>query len=73
MTYLDVDEVLAALDDVDVRSVDGLLVVFDAGRPIGGRAKDLRGESEFGREDEKITKTLTHFFLEGSFCVDCSL
>lgn len=41
-----VDEVLAVLDDVDVSAVDGLLVVFDAGRPVGGGAQDLREERE---------------------------
>lgn len=41
--YLDVDEVPAVLDGVDVGVVDGLLVVFDASGPIRGRAKDLRG------------------------------
>lgn len=38
---LDVDEVLAVLDDVDVGVVDGLLVVLDASRPISGRTQDL--------------------------------
>lgn len=41
--YLYVDVVAAVLDDVDVGVVDGLLVVFDAGGPVGGRAKDLTG------------------------------
>ena len=44
VSYLDVDEVLAVLDDVHVGVVDRLLVVFDAGRPIRGRAKDLRAD-----------------------------
>lgn len=34
--YLDVDEVLALLDHVDVGVVYGLLVVFNAGGPVGG-------------------------------------
>lgn len=33
---LDVDKVLAVLDDVDVSVVDGLLVVFDTSGPIRG-------------------------------------
>lgn len=41
--YLDVDVVAAILDDLDVGVVDGLFVVFDAGGPIRGRAKDLMG------------------------------
>lgn len=40
--YLYVDEVFAVLDDMDISLVDGLLVVFDAGGPVGGRAQDLR-------------------------------
>lgn len=33
---LDVDEVFAVLDDVDVGVVDGLLMVFDASGPVRG-------------------------------------
>lgn len=40
--HLDVDEVLAVFDDVDVGVVNGLLVVLDASGPVRGRAQNLR-------------------------------
>lgn len=56
VSYLDVDEVLAVLDDVHVGVVDRLLVVFDACRPIRGRAEDLRA-------DRRLVKKLSRHFV----------
>ena len=39
---LDVDVVLGAADQVHVGLLDRILCVFDAGRPLGGAADDLR-------------------------------
>jgi len=47
MSYLDVDEVLALDDDLDVGVVDRLLVVLYARRPVCCRPQHLRhGEEE---------------------------
>lgn len=58
VSYLDVDEVLAVLDDVHVGVVDRLLVVFDARRPIRGRAKDLRADR---RLVKKLSRHVVRF------------
>lgn len=58
VSYLDVDEVSAVLDGVDVGVVDGLLVVFDAGGPVWGRAKDL-GE----REDTAVIIIYYYYYV----------
>lgn len=44
--HLDVDVVLAVLYHADVGFVDGLLVVFDASRPVSSRADHLESKRE---------------------------
>lgn len=43
-THFYVDVVLAVLDHADVGVVDGLLVVFNAGRPVSSRTDHLESE-----------------------------
>lgn len=63
-THLYVDVVLAVLYHADVSFVDGLLVVFNASRPVSSRADHLESKREtpsaLSIQDSTMAPQLSH-------------
>lgn len=72
-THLDVDVVLAVLYHADVGSMDGLLVVLDASRPVCSGADHLEAQTHFASAPAALchlrgTAALQGLTRKGSKC-----